>query len=147
MSIKKEEEKRRVAKRLREISRVSSWAWNSPTMSNEIDKVADLLDPPQYPHNGEIVEFRTEDGKKGIGYAGDSGVRILEYYIIKWEEIEDYRIIREQYRIIPHPNEWPDDVDMIEVGIRSVWQSGKSGWRSTNFFIILKLAEEIWRGI
>lgn len=139
------DEKQRLAESLRDIS--ASGSRDMREVRDILHRAADLLDPPKYPCNGEIVEFRTDDGKRGVGYAGDSGVRILEHYIIRWEEIEDYRMIRELREIIPPPEEWPADVDMIEVGIRSVWQSGKSGWRSTNFFIILKLAEEIWRGI
>lgn len=115
-------------------------------------KAADLLDPPKYPCNGEKIEFRTKNNDvRCIGYAAEHGIkdRISDssYFCYGWDRVRNYRIIREQHEIIPHPDEWPADVDMIEVGIRSVWRSGKSGWRSTNFFIIRKLAEEIWREI
>lgn len=105
-----EDRAKKLAGLLKDGKLILAWREESHTViaNNTAKEIADLLAPPEYPCNGEIVEFVLDDGDKSIGYATERGVSIWHsgYANISWSRIKDYRIIREAKEFVPHPDDW-----------------------------------------
>lgn len=84
-------------------------------------EIADLLDPPEYPCNGELVEVIDYDGNIYIGYAEETGISGCKntgtHVTMNWKSIKSYRIILEAREFVPHTSKWGADTDFIYVNV------------------------------